>query len=210
MVNINEEYQNERLKELLPTFFGIAAKLSDCVATQEDLVQEMLLEYVSLKASHPNQTESWYILGCKHEARNASRKGVSVDNGAPYHRRDIRFEWLDETGENSETLIQIAAKNCNPAQSASVLDIVDRLSERLTPRQNELLALLLGEHGPRSAALILGTSHANTVKLRQKINQEVVAVVNGDKSIDPDLIGRNGKQPNDFPPQSRKACMGKC
>lgn len=122
--------------------FRIAESRTPVIQLQEDLVRDLCAHLLHLRAAFPDQPAEWYRRSCELRADQYLRQ-IS----APPKTVN---RWLPELKDET---------------------FVARLTPRLTPKQQQVLALLLEDIGIREAGRRLGVSHVAVIKHRRKIER---------------------------------------
>jgi RNA polymerase sigma factor (sigma-70 family) len=113
----------------------------------DDLYQEALIHFWRLRGRFPEQTESWYIEGCKFRVLRLLSHGRSID---AYKRRALRVlpPEQDEDGEclPADDPALAGPLEPSPLDHAAARDFVERLRRALTAEENQVLRLLESEY----------------------------------------------------------------
>jgi RNA polymerase sigma factor (sigma-70 family) len=143
----------------------IVRQLSGDSAAPEDLLQEALVHLWQQEVERPGQTESWYLQSCRFHLLNYLNRGCSVDS---FKRRQDRCP----SNEEIELVESFSSKHRDgesPLDSVCALDIIELLSKKLNPREQDILAHLVAGAGSREIARKLSISHQSVSKHRQKL-----------------------------------------
>jgi DNA-binding CsgD family transcriptional regulator len=122
--------------------FRIAESRTPVIKLQEDLVRDLCAHLLHLRAAFPDQPAEWYRRSCELRADQYLRQSTAPPKTVT--------RWLPELKDET---------------------FVARLTPRLTPKQQQVLALLLEDIGIREAGRRLGVSHVAVIKHRRKIER---------------------------------------
>lgn len=144
---------------------GMVHMVSRDAAMHDDLMQEACIHLWLRETERPGQSSYWYLQSCRFHLQNLLRKGRSVDSCK--HRQSLCLACeLEEAGETAANWL---------AQEPSILsvvcarDLMEALTQWLTPREKETLALLADGLSLREIAQRLQLSHTSIVKHRRRI-----------------------------------------
>ena len=147
---------------------GVAAKLTNDVELQKDLLQEMFIHLVRIEVELPGHTTSWYIKNCEFHARNYLKHGRSVDS----LKRSRNLISLGRTYEDADGHVFYVVDAVDPFDAFAEVttnDIVELVVPQLNDTQRRILRLLLNGLGVREIAREMGVSHPAIIKHRRKI-----------------------------------------
>lgn len=143
----------------------IVRQLSGDTAAHDDLMQEALLHLWQRETQTPAQTQSWYLQSCRFHLLSYLNRGRSVDS---FKRRQDQCASHEEF-DAAQSLSRGSADGESPLDSVCVLDIIELLSRKLNPREQDILAHLIQGSGTREIARKLSISHQSVSKHRQKL-----------------------------------------
>lgn len=141
------------------TLWKIAASVVGNRSLQEDLFQEALIHFWVTQEQRPGQSLSWYLQSCRFHLLNHLNRGGSLDSLKRRHA-GCPLSDVDEPADMSSSA---------PDYNVSTNDIIEVLSDRLTPRDREILRYLSDGFGVREIAQKLELSHQAVSKRRRKI-----------------------------------------
>ena len=138
-------HQDETVEKLL---FRVAESLTDSIVLQQQLVSEMCHCMGRLREMFPSQSTAWYLQNCEEHARQHLRRAAGGNNGSANSTEPQ--PWLPRRHDAA---------------------YLRQLTNRLTPKQQQVLSLLLEDIGIREAGRRLGVSHVAILKHRRKIER---------------------------------------
>ena len=128
---------------------------------QQDLLQEALIHLWLIETRRPGQTISWYLQSCRFHLQHYLSSGRSIDSAKRRAGQVDPQDPLDtEETETSEDLL---------FSEVSTRDLIELLSQHLSPQEKAVLDCLAEGLGPREIGRRLQISHTMARKHRFRI-----------------------------------------
>lgn len=132
----------------------------------EDCVQEAHTRFYQAMRENPGQSPSSCLDECRFFIRDSLKRGKSVDS--PKRRWLGHFTDSTDSG-TPEQIIPELVSEIDPAQQASINDVLAQIRARLNTRQKTVLILLMEGGGTRGIARRLNISPSAVGKSRLRI-----------------------------------------
>jgi DNA-binding CsgD family transcriptional regulator len=163
--------------EVIMRLRQVATRLTADADLRQDLMQEMHLHLLKAQAIDPGKPFEWYLKGCEFRARNYLELGRSIDS-QKRSARAVAFGCSVGGGhaEGQEEHL-VDTNKADLRVELMTAEIVQLVANRLTPRQQQTLDLLMKGCGVRETARRLGVSHPAIIKHRRKIAQLAAALL---------------------------------
>ncbi len=147
---------------------AIAKKLIKDKDLQWDLYQEMSIHLWQVKRECPDESEAWYLNGCRYCAINYLKRGKSIDSK---QRPDIHIENLyTSLPDGSSEIIPIIGNNEYESEIV-ISDLVDKIKAKLTETRRKILDYLLDGFTEKEIGEHLKISQQAVSKHRRTIQQ---------------------------------------
>jgi DNA-binding CsgD family transcriptional regulator len=188
-MSINDLRTVERLSK-------VVSRLTSQPDLREDLIQEALIHLWLIQERQPGQSESWYLQSCRYHLQHLLVAGRSVDS----LKRRAGNAQISHADPDDPSLLPVeeALESGDPMLAEiSVRDMISTMSQRLSPREQEILRRLAEGYRTCEIARHLKLSHPTVVKSRRKI-AAMLDAVNGPTD---QRVRKNGRLTNSSPRQ---------
>ena len=157
---MNENLSLTKDLSILNALARIAARLTNCPAQREDLIQEALLHLWKIEQEPTKRTRSWYLQACKFRMLRELARGRSIDS------LKRRVDRVAPDSLNPDDLFV-----CHSPVFAELVanDFVSQLSNKLSPEENATLQYLIDGLSLREVSRRLNVTHPTIMKRQRKI-----------------------------------------
>ena len=160
-MSINDLRTVERLSK-------IVARLTSQPDLREDLIQEALIHLWQIQERQPGQSESWYLQSCRYHLQHLLVAGRSVDS-LKRRAANAQISHSDPDDPGFLTVEEVIESGEPMLAEISVRDMITAMSQRLSPREQEILRRLAEGYRTCEIARYLKLSHPTVIKSRRKI-----------------------------------------